>query len=114
MSSEALQALLANPIPLLIVMLLASLGHALKQLRDSKDPVTGQAAMSLLTYIKYWPETALTVILNVLAFLMLVATDQLATTAPLGLKLAAVIGIGFGTNSLSDLLRPGSGRSSNL
>jgi len=114
MSAEALQAILANPIPLFIVMLLASLAHGLKQIQDSKDPVTKQTAMSIWAYLSFWPETLSTVLINALAFLVLLGTDQLATTAPLGLKLAAVIGIGFGTDSLSDLLRPGSGRSSKL
>lgn len=112
MSTEQALNLLATPVALFTIMLLASFGNGLKQLQDAKSD--GSQVVSIWGYLAHWPETITTIITNSLAFIMLLGTNQLDTSAPMGLKLAAVIGIGYGLNSLSDLLRPGSGRSASL
>lgn len=94
MSIDQLQALLQTPLALFIVMLLASLASALKQIKDTTLPLS--------SYLAHWPETVAAVIANVLGFLVLVETDTL--------NLASALGLGWMSNSAVDLLRTG-GRS---
>ena len=102
LTTEELKELLANPAWMLLLMLMASLANALKQII-----VARQAGMEVRCsdYLSHWPETVATIIGNVLGFLILVATDQL--------NLASALGIGYGVNSLTDLLRKG-GRSESI
>lgn len=93
MTADALKTLLSLPISLFVLMNLASLGSALKQLAVIRQTGTPP---SLLKYLGYWPETLGTVIANAIAFVGLVFLDQV--------NFVAVMGVGYGTNSLMDLL----------
>lgn len=99
MTTEQLQGYLQDPLVLLAVMLAASAGSACKQIFDGRR---NGAAVTCAQYFAHWPETLTVLGGNVLAFLLLVEVDQL--------NLAAAIGIGYGLNSVADLVRPG-GRS---
>ena len=90
---DGLKALLDTPLVLFAVMLLASLTSGLKQVAAAKK------AGSDMTFVEYWahlPDTMATVIGNMLAFAALILTDQL--------NFAAALGIGYGVNSITDLL----------
>lgn len=102
MTTEQLQQYLENPLVLLAVMLAASAGSACKQIFDGRR---NGAAVTCAQYLAHWPETLAMLGGNVLAFLLLVEVDQL--------NLAAAVGIGYGMNSVADLVRPG-GRSATL
>lgn len=102
MTAQVLKAYLETPVALFILMMLASLMSALQQIRvarESGSPIT------FWQYLRHIPETLATVIGNVIGFALLILTDQL--------NYAAVLGIGFGVNNLSDLIRSG-GRSATL
>ncbi len=94
MNIDQLQTLLQTPLALFIVMLLASLASALKQIKDTTLPLS--------SYLGHWPETVAAVIANVLGFLVLVETNTL--------NLASALGLGWMSNSAVDLMRAG-GRS---
>lgn len=96
---EALKATLSSPLALFLLMCLASIANGTKQLAVVKQ--TGKS-MTCLEYWSHWPETLTTIITNVIAFALLVMTDQL--------NFASALGVGYGTNSISDLLLKG-GRS---
>lgn len=93
MTADALKTLLSSPGALFVLMILASLSNGIKQLVVVKQTGT---PMTVLGYLSYLPETFGTVIANVLAFVLLVMTDQL--------NFASALGVGYGTNSLIDLL----------
>lgn len=93
MTPDALKTLLGSPPALFILMLLASMSSGLKQLLVIRQ--TGKP-MSFLSYLSYWPETLGMVIANVIAFAVLILTDQL--------NFASALGIGYGANSVIDLL----------
>ncbi len=99
MTAETLKATLSSPLALFLMMLLAAGANGLKQIATVKQ--TGQA-MSFLEYWSHIPETLATVLSNVLAFALLIMTDQL--------NFASALSVGYGLNSLSDLLTKG-GRS---
>lgn len=93
MTTETLKSLLSSPTALFVLMMLASLSNGLKQLNVIRQ--TGNP-MTFFSYISYLPETAGMVVANAIAFAVLVLTDQL--------NFASALGIGYGTNSLVDLL----------
>jgi hypothetical protein len=99
MTTEQLRAYLDDPLVLLLVMLAASAGSAWKQIYDGRR---NGVAVSCAEYLAHWPETLTMIGGNLLAFLLLVEVDQL--------NLAAAAGVGYGMNSVADLIRPG-GRS---
>ncbi len=98
-TDAALKLFLSSPAALFALMLLASMSNGLKQLLTVRQ--TGKP-MSFGQYLSYWPETSAMVIANIIAFVALIMTDQL--------NFASALGVGFGTNSLVDLL-PGTKRS---
>lgn len=96
MTADTLKALLSSPLGLFALMLVASLSNGMKQLLVIRQ--TGKP-MSFAAYVSYWPETIAMVLANTIAFIVLVLTNQL--------NYAAALAVGYGTNSLVDLL-PGS------
>jgi hypothetical protein len=93
MTSESLKVILSSPGPLFVLMLLASLSNGMKQLRVIRQTGT---PMTFWGYLSYAPETFGMLLANVIAFIVLVLTDQL--------NFASALGVGYGTNSLVDLL----------
>ncbi len=96
MTSDSMKAFFSSPVALLCVMLLASAGNGLKQIIVVKQ--TGHP-MKFWEYWSYLPETLVTLISNVLAFAVLLMSDQL--------NLASAASVGYGLNSLADLLPRG-------
>lgn len=92
-SDDALKLFLNSPAALFILMTLASMSNGLKQLLVLRQTGT---PMSFGQYLSYWPETVAMVIANLIAFAVLILTDQL--------NFASALGVGYGTNSLVDLL----------
>jgi|SRR6267142_3284917 len=92
-TDASIKLFLASPFALLILMMLASLGNGMKQLLVIRQTGT---PMSLVQYLSHWPETVAMLITNLLAFAVLISLGQL--------NIAAAIGVGYGTNSLVDLL----------
>lgn len=92
-TDDALKLFLSTPAALFVLMTLASLANGLKQLMVLRQTGT---PMSFGTYLRYWPETAAMLIANIIAFAVLILTDQL--------NFASALGVGYGTNSLVDLL----------
>lgn len=93
MTAETLKTLLSSPGALFIMMTLASVSNGLKQLLVIRQTGT---PMSLASYLSYWPETISMLIANMIAFATLILTDQL--------NFASALAVGYGTNSLVDLL----------
>lgn len=97
-----------SSIPVLFVMMwIASAANALSQLGEASKNGT---PMSCAEYLKHWPESLYTILMNLLGFVGLIVFDQLPASAPLGLKYFAVLGLGFGTNAIADKFTKG-GRS---
>lgn len=92
-SQNGLKALLSTPLALLVVMLIASTVNGIKQLNTAKK---SGSDMTFATYLSYMPDTAATLLGNVIAFAALILSDQL--------NFASALGIGYGINSLTDLL----------
>lgn len=92
-NDSALKIFLSSPFALFALMMLASLSNGLKQLRVLRQTGT---PMSFGTYLAYWPETLAMFLANLIAFAVLILTDQL--------NFASAIGVGYGANSLVDLL----------
>lgn len=93
MTIDTLKTVLSSPLGMYALMNAASLVNGLKQLlviRQTGTPPT------LATYLSYWPETLGMILANVIAFVVLILTDQL--------NFASALGIGYGTNSVVDLL----------
>jgi hypothetical protein len=93
MTSEALKAMLQTPAALFAMMLLASLSNGFKQLLVVKQ--TGKP-MTFWDYLSYAPETFGVIVGNVIAFALLIYIDQL--------NVASALAVGYGTNSVIDLL----------
>lgn len=90
---DGLKAALDTPIVLLGVMLLASMTNGLKQVGTAKK------AGGDMSFVEYWshaPDTIATILGNLLAFGALILFDQL--------NFASALGIGYGVNSVTDLL----------
>lgn len=102
MTADQLRELLQTPASLFLVMLLASIVSMLKQLTDANR---NGAKVTFAEYLSHWPETVGTILANVIAFGVLVVVDQL--------NFASALGVGYGANSVVDLLRNG-GRSASL
>ncbi len=92
-NDAAIKLFMTSPVALFVLMLLASLGQGVKQLSVIKQTGT---PISFGKYLSYWPETLSMLVANVIAFAVLISMGQL--------NIAAAIGIGYGTNSLVDLL----------
>lgn len=92
-TDSALKVFLSSPAALFVLMTLASLTNGLKQLAVLRQTGT---PMSFGRYLSYWPETAGMMVANLIAFAVLVLTDQL--------NFASALAVGYGTNSLVDLL----------
>ncbi len=92
-NDAALKLFLSSPFALLILMMLASLGNGLKQLLVVRQTGT---PMSLGQYVRYWPDTMGVLIGNMIAFGLLIMTDQL--------NYASALAVGYGVNSAVDLL----------
>lgn len=95
-SQEELRGWLDSPVVLYVLMLLGSLASALKQWSVAR--MSG-STLSLATYMSYLQEGVTTIIVNTLSFAALIYADQL--------NFVSAIGIGYMTNSLSDLLPTG-------
>jgi len=96
MTIDVLKSELGKPALLFLLMILASVCNGMKQLA-----VVGQTGEPM-TCREYWahvPETLATLGTNVIAFAVLVMTDEL--------NLASALAVGYGANSLSDLLPRG-------
>lgn len=102
MDTVTLKEILSSPLGLLALMLAASLLGGIKQIVIAKQ---SGVKVTLGEYFQYWPETIAVLIGNVLAFVVLILTDQL--------NFASALGIGYGVNSAADLLRVG-GRTESL
>lgn len=96
MTAEALKAIISSPLALFALMILASIGNGLKQLFVGRQ--TGPS-MTCKEYFGHAPETVLTLIGNIFAFILLLYFDQL--------NIASAIAVGYGANSLADLIPKG-------
>jgi Na+/alanine symporter len=96
MTVDSLKLLFSSPLALLALMVLASVGNGIKQIAVVRQ--TGQP-MKCIEYWSHVPETLTVVIGNILAFILLIVTDQL--------NVASALAVGYGTNSLADLLPKG-------
>lgn len=97
MTTEELKILLQTPVALFVMMLIASILNAYKQKAGS--------GMSIGEYLSHVPETAAMLLTNSIFFAVLILTDQL--------NYASALGLGYASNSLADLVRPG-GRSTTV
>lgn len=95
-SQEELRGWLDSPVVLYVLMLLGSLASALKQWSVAR--MSG-SKLSIGNYLSYLQEGVTTIIVNTLSFAALIYADQL--------NFVSAIGIGYMTNSLSDLLPTG-------
>lgn len=102
MTVESVKTFLSSPGALFVMMILASVANGSKQLAVIRQ--TGQP-ISSIDYWAHLPETLATFFSNVMAFSLLLMTDQL--------NFASALSVGYGLNSLSDLLTKG-GRSYTL
>lgn len=96
MTADVLRAYLSSPTGLFVLMLLASIANGSKQL------VVIRQTSNAMTCLQYWahiPETLTTVIGNIVAFAVLIMTDQL--------NFASALAVGYGVNSLADLIPKG-------
>lgn len=91
MTAAELTAYLSNPLVLFIVMILASLGSAFKQLYEAKR--AAGVELTLGEYLAHWPETLIALGGNVALFLTLATTGQL--------NLASALGLGYAANSIA-------------
>jgi hypothetical protein len=96
MTAESLKVLLSSPTALFFLMLVASVANGAKQVIVVKQ--TGQS-MTCLQYWAHVPETLIAITTNVIAFWVLILTDQL--------NFASALAVGYGANSLADLLPKG-------
>lgn len=102
-SVDDVKGWLQSPLMLFIVMNLAALGNALKAVNVAN--ING-SDITLTDYVQHWPQTVAAVILNAIAFLILVESNTL--------NLAAALGIGYGVNSLADYIQPKTGRTGSI
>lgn len=92
MTPEEIKALLSTPVALFVIMLLASLGSAWKQMIVARRSGTEISVSSY--FLKSWPETVAMLGHNAIAFVTLIFTDQLGW--------AAAIGLGYIANDAAD------------
>lgn len=92
MSPDEIKALLSTPVALFVIMLLASLGSAWKQMIVARRSGTEISVSSY--FLKSWPETVAMLGHNAIAFVTLIFTDQLGW--------AAAIGLGYIANDAAD------------
>lgn len=102
-SSDELKDILNAPLGLLALMFAASFVSALKTLAIAKANGSG---MGVADYLGYLPQTLVVIVGNLIAFAVLVLTDQL--------NFSSALGIGYGINSVMDLLQPKSGRTGEI
>jgi hypothetical protein len=96
MTLATTQSFIASPAGLFILMLLASIANGAKQLA-----VVSQTSVPM-TCMQYWshvPETLAMLAGNTVAFVILLMTSQL--------NYASAIAVGYGLNSLADLIPRG-------
>lgn len=93
MTAEQIKVLLSTPAFLFVMMLAASLSNGLSQLLVIKQSGTPP---TFARYLSYWPETLAVLLGNGIAFAALIMTDQL--------NFASALGVGFGVNTIADLL----------
>ncbi len=103
MTAEEIKLLLSTPAALFLLMLLASLGSAFKQMLDARR--NGASVGPKDYFITHWPETLWMLGTNAGAFITLIFTDSL--------NYASAIGIGYLANSAADVFTK-DGRSSSL
>jgi hypothetical protein len=96
MTAGEIQAFLGSPVGLFIIMILASVVNGSKQIVVARQT---SVTMTCWQYWSYLPETLTTLAANVLGFVVLLFTDQL--------NFASAIAVGYGLNSLSDLIPKG-------
>lgn len=101
-TADQLKVILQLPVSLFALMNLASFASALQQVIDSQK--NGGTA-TIGSYLAKWPETIAVISGNLVAFAVLILTDQL--------NFASALGIGYGVNTAADLMRKG-GRSATL
>lgn len=99
MTADSLKAFFSSPLALFGIMLLASMANGLKQIIVVKQTAPVGHSMTFWEYWSYLPETLATLISNGLAFVVLLMSDQL--------NIASAASVGYGLNSLSDLLPRG-------
>jgi hypothetical protein len=102
MTVAQVQAWLNTPLALLILMLIASIVSAWKQIADANR---NGAEVTWAAYFAHAPETVTMLLTNILAFAALINTNQL--------NFASALGIGWISNSAADIIRSG-GRSASL
>lgn len=94
MSAEELKILLQTPLLLLLMMFAASVTNGLKQISTAKR--SGVDVDSREYFLSHWPDTLGMILANLIAFAILILTDQL--------NFASALGIGYGANSIIDIL----------
>lgn len=92
MTAAELKELLSTPLALFLMMLLASLGSALKQMWVARKQDVKVTFSSY--FLEHWPETIIMLGTNVFAFVSLIMNDSL--------NWAAAIGIGYLANDAAD------------
>lgn len=102
-TTDELKELLNAPYGLLALMFAASFVSGVKSILVAR---ANGSQMSLGAYLGYLPQTLVAVVGNLIAFAVLVLTDQL--------NFASALGIGYGINSATDLFLPKSGRSGEI
>jgi hypothetical protein len=96
MTVDSLKLFISSPLALFALMVLASVGNGLKQIAVVRQ--TGNP-MKCIEYFGHIPETVTVMVGNVLAFILLLSTGQL--------NVASALAVGYGANSLADLLPKG-------
>lgn len=96
MTADTLRAYLGSPEGLFIMMLLASFANGMKQITVVRQT---SAVMTCWAYWSHVPETLTVIVGNVIAFAILLLTDQL--------NYASALAVGYGANSLADLIPRG-------
>lgn len=91
MDAETIKDLIGQPAMLCVLMYAASLVSALQEVRRKRN---NGLDINLGEYLKFWPETIGVIVSNAIAFVLLIASDQL--------NLAAALGIGYGLNFAVD------------
>lgn len=94
MTAEQLKILLQTPFCLLLLMFAASFSNGLKQVATTNK--AGGSVLLREYFLVHWPDTVAMIIANLIAFAILILTDQL--------NFASALGVGYGANSVVDLL----------
>jgi len=102
MTAEQLKLILSSPLALFLLMYVGSAVSALKQIVAARR---GGVDLKCSEYIAHWPETLVVIFSNLLAFAVLIETNTL--------NLVSALSVGYGLNSLADLLQR-EGRSSSV